>query len=362
MKHSQTSRARIFFAPLIAALMLVLSLVIVNGSISASATDRGGDDVPCVPRDAYTETIEHPAVTHEETITVVDEEAYTEVIEATPDLWWNWSPNDTQGAQDYEPAFPVDERGTWQGPHANGGPMQDTYGTFQTSENGNSNWFHREQGVAEQVIEHPAVTHEETIVVTDVEAWTEVIEHPAIVCDEEEDPLPVDVCPSIPGDQPAGTDCNPEVAGEQLEIPAEPGMKDPCGARNATWVVPADTVELDWTLTDGVLSVEITASDTVFQGTEDTTYSFGKVKEENKKACDVGGEQGNDNDNPPLIVEVAGEQAEVPTAVDAGIGIGMGTEQSPLGSRGNPLWLLAVGGGLGLMGSAGLRRRATARR
>ena len=48
----------------------------------------------------------------------------------------------------------------------------------------------------------------------------------------------------------------------------------------------------------------------------------------------------------------------VPTAVDAGIG----TEESPLGSGRNPLWLLAVGGGLGLMGSAGWRRRVTAKR
>ena len=47
----------------------------------------------------------------------------------------------------------------------------------------------------------------------------------------------------------------------------------------------------------------------------------------------------------------------VPTAVDAGLG---GAE-SPLGSPRNPLWLLAVGGGLGLMGSAGLRRRAANR-
>src|SRR5688500_4360550 len=42
------------------------------------------------------------------------------------------------------------------------------------------------------------------------------------------------------------------------------------------------------------------------------------------------------------LPEVKGEQAVapgVPTAVNAGIG----TEESPLGSRRNPLWLLAVG-------------------
>lgn len=71
---------------------------------------------------------------------------YHEGTAATPDQWWNWSPNNSQGPQDYEPAFPTDPRGTWQGPHENGGPRQGTYGTFQTGSPGNSNWFHREQG------------------------------------------------------------------------------------------------------------------------------------------------------------------------------------------------------------------------
>lgn len=62
-----------------------------------------------------------------------------------PDLWWNLSPNNSQGPQDYTPAFPNDSRGTWQGPHSGGGPNQDTYGTFQTG-GGNSPFFHREHG------------------------------------------------------------------------------------------------------------------------------------------------------------------------------------------------------------------------
>lgn len=59
------------------------------------------------------------------------------------DHWWNWSPNDTSGPQNYVPNFPNDPRGTWQGPHVNGGPSQGTYGTFQTG-GGNSPYFHRE--------------------------------------------------------------------------------------------------------------------------------------------------------------------------------------------------------------------------
>ena len=140
-----------------------------------------------------------------------------------------------------------------------------------------------------------------------------------------------------------------EVAGEQLTIPAEPDVKDPCGTGNAAWVVPADTEKLDWTLTDGVLTVDITVPDTVFDGTDDTTYGFGTAEETNTDKCEVKGEQGHQ----VLDVEVKGEQATVPTAVDAGLV----TEDAPLGARHNPLWLLAVSGGLGLLGFAGTRRR-----
>jgi hypothetical protein len=147
-----------------------------------------------------------------------------------------------------------------------------------------------------------------------------------------------------------------EILGEQLEIPAQPEVKDPCGADNARWIVPADTDKLDWTLDDGVLSVEITAADTVFEGTEDTTYSFGEAVETNTDACEVKGDQDNDD----LTVEVKGEQATVPTAVDAGLpGLVENRQQD---TTRNPLWLLAIGGGLGLMGIAGSRRRRTATR
>lgn len=70
---------------------------------------------------------------------------YCEGTQAGPDLWWNWSPNNSTGPQDYTPAFPDDERGTWQGPHENGGPTEDTYGTFQAG-GGNSPFFHRDHG------------------------------------------------------------------------------------------------------------------------------------------------------------------------------------------------------------------------
>lgn len=64
-----------------------------------------------------------------------------------PDLWWNFSPNNSQQVFIGAPSWPTDSRGTWQGPHENGGPQQDEFGTFA---NGNpfkgGNWFHREHG------------------------------------------------------------------------------------------------------------------------------------------------------------------------------------------------------------------------
>lgn len=85
---------------------------------------------------------------HFRKFTQTRERTYTPSQDAV-DHWWNWSPNNSQGPQDYTPGFPTDEgpdgrpRGTWQGPHVNGGPLQDTFGTFQTGE-GNSPFFHRE--------------------------------------------------------------------------------------------------------------------------------------------------------------------------------------------------------------------------
>lgn len=162
-------------------LAVVLALIGVGSMINANAT--GGDGEPCVPSDAWTETIDHPAVTHEETVTVVDEEAWTEVIPEVAGFWQNFSPNKENRPFTGPPSWPADERGTWQGPHTNGGPQPDAQGVFQNGQ-GNGSWFYRQQPVAEQVIEHPAVTHEETTTVVDEEAWTEVVDHDAVTCEE----------------------------------------------------------------------------------------------------------------------------------------------------------------------------------
>ena len=187
---------------------------------TASAVSAAAD---CVPSDAYTETVRHEAETHvvrheaethvvrhEAETRVVRHEAETHVVrhEAVPagaDLWWSWSPSKTKGRQNYTPAFPNDSRGTWQGPHENGGPRQDTYGTFQTG-GGNSPFFHREHGTPGKDAYDETVTDKDAYdeVVTDKEAYDEVVtgkeaydetvvdkeaydetvEHPAVLCDE----------------------------------------------------------------------------------------------------------------------------------------------------------------------------------
>lgn len=125
-------------------------------------------DVPAQAAVPAVEEVSH--VEHRLVSPAVDAvEAYDEVI--TPSQWWNWSPNHTRGPQDYVPNFPTDERGTWQGPHTEGGP--DGEGTFNVSHgnSGNSSWFHREPAV---VIHHDAVPGKdavyEDVTVVDVEA------------------------------------------------------------------------------------------------------------------------------------------------------------------------------------------------
>ena len=140
-----------FTAAILAACLVALGGVIALASSPAVATSNGGDAgctwqwTRSVPQ-SHTE-YHFAKFTRTKTREWVPG---TPAIPGTPavygpDLWWNWSPNDTQGPQDYVPAFPSDDRGTWQGPHENGGPMQDTYGTFQTG-GGNSPFFHREHG------------------------------------------------------------------------------------------------------------------------------------------------------------------------------------------------------------------------
>jgi hypothetical protein len=84
----------------------------------------------------------------------------------------------------------VDERGTWQGPHENGGPSQDTFGTFQQG-GGHGSWFHREHGTPgvdawdETIVDEPAYDEVVTVIDTPaVEPYDETVHHEAVTHDE----------------------------------------------------------------------------------------------------------------------------------------------------------------------------------
>jgi hypothetical protein len=142
----------------------VLGALVMSSGIALMVAATPANAADCTPAAAFTETINHPAVTH-----VVHHDA----VDAVPSMWWNWSPNKDQGPFDGPPDFPTDARGTWEGPHTNGGPGQDQVGTFQQGE-GNGSWFHRSAAVEGQD------AFDETV--TDTAAWTETINHPAVTC------------------------------------------------------------------------------------------------------------------------------------------------------------------------------------
>jgi hypothetical protein len=133
--------------------VIIVGLVLGGAAASANALQlTTGTKTDCSWEWTRTLPVPHQEYKYEKTVPAVEgvkEFKYKKLIEGTPagpNLWWVWAPNDTKGPQDYEPVFPEDDRGKWVGPKENGGPRQDTFGTFQTSDNGNSNWFHREHG------------------------------------------------------------------------------------------------------------------------------------------------------------------------------------------------------------------------
>ncbi len=147
-----------------------------------------------------------PPVTHEETVVVhdawdekvVDSHEWTESVTGK---WWNWSPNKDQGPFDGPPSFPSDDRGTWQGPHENGGPGPEDEGTYNIShsDSGNASWFHRGPKIeivhpeVSHFVHHDAVTRTETVV--DVEGIpavpaTEEISHVETAWTRDQDTPP----------------------------------------------------------------------------------------------------------------------------------------------------------------------------
>jgi len=223
---------------IIGALALILAVaagVIVFGGGSASAAE--GDE-PCVPSDAWTETIEHPAVTHvvhHEAVThVVHHDAVTHTVhiidvEATPEVWANFSPNHNQGPFDGPPSYPTDERGTWHNHDKIPGGHEGADGVYQRDNphSGRADWFYRHNATLE--VSHDEVVvdqqaYDETVVdqeaydetVVDQEAYTETIEHPAVECPTDEPPTTEP--PTIIVHVPCGVFLRPIADGHHIYI------------------------------------------------------------------------------------------------------------------------------------------------
>ncbi|MFL6002373.1 MAG: hypothetical protein ACJ72P_06145, partial [Nocardioides sp.] len=165
-----TATARLKQLLFIAAALALVGLGLV-AAVSTASPARAADNTPCVPtQDTLSAWVDEgaPFIVHDATPPTdpdgTDEASTTnlvkfvlvgtskhvtqEAVAGTPGTaaqWWNFSPNKDQGPLEGEPTFPTDARGTWQGPHTDGGPSQDKTGTFQEG-NGNAPWFHREPG------------------------------------------------------------------------------------------------------------------------------------------------------------------------------------------------------------------------
>lgn len=85
--------------------------------------------------------------------------------------------------------------------------------------------------------------------------------------------------------------CEPEPPVDvEIPVPAIPAVDDPCGVGNANWIIPEDTVEVDWTLVTGPLgeknlSVHTKTGYVFADKTKD--HGFGNAVETNVAECPV---------------------------------------------------------------------------
>lgn len=153
-------------------LALVAALAIIYGSKAAASATEGNE--PCVPSDAWTETIEHPEVGHFETVPGTPGQHYS----------WNGGKLDVNNPPTEVPPSDNWQANTEQEPHDNGVGNPATWVNdslhYTANSKGHASWFY---------YVHP--TPDTEVWVVDEEAWTEVIEHPAVDCP----PDPVVVTP-----------------------------------------------------------------------------------------------------------------------------------------------------------------------
>ena len=153
----------------------------------------------------------------------------------------------------------------------------------------------------------------------------------------------------------------PDAEGCDVPEKPEPVQREVAGVQAScrvggvtTWV---DVYTTDYTWNEETFAWEL-GEETGPVRTDETFVKY-TAAQQDRLCTEVKGEQEEPMDNEQPGIEVKGEQAEVPTEVAAG-------EEGLTGPLGvvhrNPLWLLAIGGGLGLIGFAGGRRRKVADR
>jgi len=154
---------------------------------------------PCVPQDAWTETIEHPAVTH-----VVHHDAVTKDIKVA-DQRYAWTPKGPVDESQDGPAAgstPLTDPDHWQANTSNYNgtdPLDEVFQEGRGNGGNNASWFYW-TSKTETVVVTPA--YDETVV--DHEAYTETIEHPAVTCPETptDNPTTPTETPTVPSETP----------------------------------------------------------------------------------------------------------------------------------------------------------------
>lgn len=166
---------------IIIAVLLALVVAVGFGAIRGQAFGTGDGHDTCVPKAAYSEVIEHPAVTHTETVII------TPAVDAVAEVWANFSPTKPKTFVG-PPSYPSDARGKWNVHNKIPGGHEGPDGVYSKGNaHKGGDWFYRQAG-------HPAVPAvTETKTITDHEAYTETINHPAVVCDNpSEGPTPTE--------------------------------------------------------------------------------------------------------------------------------------------------------------------------
>lgn len=70
--------------------------------------------------------------------------------------------------------------------------------------------------------------------------------------------------------------CQSAPSEQVIPVPKAPEVNDPCGANNATWIVPADTSSVNWTVSDGRLMASTKEGYVFSDGTKSHDYGVAK--------------------------------------------------------------------------------------